>query len=203
MTKTARTALLGACLTLPIAAYAGRALAAQPEGGHYVYVPAGATVLVLPGPGVAASAEAVPADFPVARMIAQQDAMMQRMFADMDSLMATPFRDPEQMIRSVMNGVPQAIAGSGVVMTSISGGNGVCGETITYDYPAGGGQPQVKVTRIGHGCGAITSSGPVGVTDSVPAQQHIVPQPVSPGHERLWTIGYPPHPVTVGTKPRT
>ena len=181
-------------------------MAAQPEGGHYVYVPAGATVLVLPGPGATAlpnHAVSVPAEFPVARLIAQQDAVMQRMFADMDSLMAMPLPDPQQMIRSVMNGVPAAVLGSGVVMTSMSTGDGVCSETITYGYPADGGQPQVKVTRSGDACGSITSSGPIGVTEGVPGPQPIAPQPVAPNHERLWTIGYPPHPIRVAAPPRT
>ena len=206
MMRTARSALLGACLMLPVAAYGGHALAAQPDGGRYVYVPPGATVVVLPGAEAAAlprQALPVPADFPLARLIAQQDAMMQRMFADMDSLMAMPFPDPQQMIRSVMNGVPQAVPGSGVVMTSVSTGDGTCSETITYGYLPNGGQPQVKVTRSGNACGAISSSGPIGVTESVPGPQPIAPQPVTPSHERLWTIGYPPHPVTAGANPRT
>ena len=198
--------MLGACLALPVAAYAGHALAGQPEAGHYVYVPAGATVLVLPGPAAAVMPDRplpAPADFPVARLIAQQDAMMQRMFADMDALMAAPFPDPQQMIRSVMSGVPQSVPGSTVVMTSIAGGNGVCSETITYGYPASGGQPQVKVVRTGNACGVITSSGPIGVTETMPGSPQVIPQPATPPHERLWTIGNPPHPVTTGTPPRT
>jgi len=193
------SALLGACLALPVAAYADQAMAAQPDGGHYVYVPPGAMVMVLPAPGVAAlpnQAMPVPADFPVARMIAEQDSMIRRMMADMDSLMATPLPDPQQMIRSVMDGMRQPMPGSGIVVTSISTGNGTCSETITYGSPAAGGQPQVKVTRTGNACGAITSSGPIGATQAMPA-------PVSPGRERLWTIGYPPHRVATGTPPRT
>ena len=85
---------------------AAPAIAAQPEGGHYVYVPAGATVVMLP-----AAAARRTVDFPVARMIAQQQAMMQHMMADMDSLMATPMPDPQQMIRSVMDGMPQTVPG--------------------------------------------------------------------------------------------
>jgi len=192
------SALLSACLALPVAAVADHGMAAQPDGGRYVYIPPGAMVLVLPGPGVAAlPGQAMPmaADFPVARMIAEQDSMIRRMMADMDSLMAT-LPDPQQMIRSVMNGVPQPMAGSGIVVTSISSGNGTCSETITYGSPNAGGQPRVKVTRTGNACGAITSTGPIGVTQTAPT-------PVTPRHERLWTVGDPPHPVNTGTPPRT
>ena len=52
-----RGALLGACLALPFVFQAGAAGAAQPEGGHYVYVPAGATVVVLPAPEIGGAAE--------------------------------------------------------------------------------------------------------------------------------------------------
>ena len=45
---------------------AAPAVAAQPDGGHYVWVPAGATVVMLP------ATQATRVDFPVAHMIAQQ-----------------------------------------------------------------------------------------------------------------------------------
>ena len=128
---------------------------------------------------------------------------MRRMMADMDSLMATPMPDPQQMIRSVMQGMPQAAPGSGIVMTSMSSGNGVCSETITYGYPANGGKPQVKVTRSGNGCGAATPSAPVGMMQAMPAPQPVMPSPAAPNHRRLWTIGDPPHPIATGTPPRT
>ena len=115
-------AMFGACLALPLIMGAGAAGAAQPDGGRYVYVPPGAMVVFLPLPGAMTlprQALAEPVDFPVARMIVQQDAMMRHMMADMDSLM-TSLPDPQQMIRSVMSGMPQAVPGSGVVMTSLS-----------------------------------------------------------------------------------
>ena len=67
-----RSALLAAGLLVAVPA-----TAAQPDGGHYVWVPEGATVVLVPSSAIA------PAEFPVARMIAQQQAMMNRMFADM------------------------------------------------------------------------------------------------------------------------
>ena len=200
------SALLGACLALPVAAHADQTMAAQPDGGHYVYVPPGAMVMVLPVPGVVAlpnQAMPVPADFPVARMIAEQDSMIRSLMADMDSLMAVNLPDPQQMIRSVMDGMRQPMPGSGTVVTSVSTGNGTCSETITYGPPAAGGRPQVKVTRTGNACGAITSSGPIGVTETMPAPQPAMPAPIAPRRERLWTVGYPPHPVETGTPPRT
>jgi hypothetical protein len=181
------SALLAASLLV-----AAPAVAARPEGGHYVWVLAGATVVLVP------AETATPVDFPVARMIAQQEAMMHRMFADMDSLMAMPLPDPDQMIRSVMQGVPQVAPGTEVVVTSISSSNGTCSQTITYGYPGNGGQPQVKVSSTGNACGALRSAGPIGVTQPVP-----MPQPRPPRHERVWTIGNPPHLLRTGTPPRT
>jgi hypothetical protein len=188
-----RSALLAASLFV-----AAPAVAAQPDGGHYVWVPAGSTVVMLP------ATQATQVDFPVAHMIAQQAAMMDRMFADMDTLLATAMPDPDQMIRSVMQGIPQAAAGSDVVVTSFSTGNGdTCSQTITYGYPGNGGQPQVKVSSTGNACGAIGSDGPVGVMQTLPMPQPVAPAPVAPRHGRLWTISYPPHQVTTGTPPRT
>jgi hypothetical protein len=187
-----RSALLAAGLMIAIPA-----VAAQPDGGHYVWVPEGATVLLVP------TAANAPAAFPVARMIAQQEAMMNRMFADMDELMATAMPDPAQMIRSVMQGMPRTAPASGIVVTSISTGRGTCSQTITYGYPANGGQPTVKVSGTGDACGAAGASGPLEVTQPAPAPQPVIPGAATPLHQRLWTIGYPPHPVTTGLSPRT
>ena len=184
-----RSALLAASLL-----FAAPAVAAQPDGGHYVWFPAGTTLVLVP---------AAPVDFPVARMIAQQEAMMHRMFADMDSLLATSLPDPDQMIRSVTQGMPQAVPGSGIVVTSISNGSGTCSQTITYGYPGDGGPPQVKVSSTGNACGTLGASGPIGVTQPVPVPGPVVPAPVKPRHERVWTVGDPPHPIRTGTPPRT
>lgn len=80
---------------------------------------------------------------------------MNRMFAGMDSLLATAMPDPGQMIRSMMQGAPQALPGSGVVVTSISTGSGTCSQTLTYGYPANGGQPTVKVSSTGNAYSAL------------------------------------------------
>lgn len=183
-----RSALLAASLSI-----AAPAVAAPPSGGHYIWVPAGDAVVVVP------KAPARQIEFPVVDMFAQQEAMMQRMMADMDTMMAMPVPNPAQMIQSVMQGMPQVAPGSSVVMTSISTGSGTCSQTVTYNYPANGGQPVVKVINSGNACGVIHSTGPIQVTQPAPAPQPLVPQQ----RERLWTIGYPPHPVTTGTPPRT
>jgi hypothetical protein len=187
-----RSALLAASLLV-----AAPAVAAQPDGGQYVWVPAGAAVVLMP------AAPATPVDFPVARMIAQQQAMMDRMFADMDSLLVTAMPDPARMLRSVMQGAPQMMPGSGVVVTSISTGSGTCSQTITYGYPGNGGQPTVKVSSTGNACSALGAPGPIGVTQVEPAPRPVIPAPAAPRQNRLWTIGYPPHPVTAGTPPHT
>jgi hypothetical protein len=200
-----RVALLGACLALPLVFQPGAAGAAQPEGGRYVYVPPGAMVVFVPVPDAAPRSQqamVAPMDFPVARMIAQQESVMRHMMANMDSLMAT-LPDPRQMIRSIMDGTPQAVPGSAVVMTSVSSGIGTCSETIAYGYPANDGRPRVKVSRTGNACGALMSSGPIGVTQTAPVPRQTMPEPVAPSHGRLWTIGYPPHPITKGAPPRS
>jgi hypothetical protein len=189
-----RTALFGACLALPLMALAGTAGAAQPDRGHYVYVPPGAAVVIVPG-GMEAVA------MPFAPVFAQQDSMLRRMVADMDRLMSMPMPDPQQMIRSVMDGMPSAAPGSSVVVTSVSTGNGTCSQTITYSYPGNGAAPVTRVSQSGNACGTVTSSAPIGVTQTLPAPA--APQKVAPRHDRLWSVGYPPHPVSTGTPPRT
>ena len=187
-----RSALLAASLLVT-----GPAVAAPPDGGRYVWVPTGAAVVLVP------AAPATPVDFPVARMMAQQEIMMRRMLADMDSLMATAIPDPEQTIRSVMQGMPRAAPGSGVVMTSISTGDGTCSQTITYGYPGQGGPPQVKVSSTGNACGALGAPGPVGATQVEPQPRPVIPAPATPRQGRLWTIGYPPHSAATSTPPHT
>jgi hypothetical protein len=135
-------------------------------------------------------------------MIAQQEEMMQRMFADMDSLMATALPNPDRMI-SVMQNMPQLPTGWSVVVTSITTPSGTCSQTITYGYPGHGSQPVVNVSSNGDACGAIHSSGPLTITQPMPGPQTVVPGRAAPRHERLWTVGYPPHPASHGSPPRT
>jgi len=178
---------------------AAPAMAAQPEGGRYVYVPPGATIVLLP-----AAAPTLPVDFPVARMVAQQQAMMQQMMADTDAQMATPMPDPEQMIRSVMDDMPQTVPGSGAVLTQVSSGAGMCIETIVFGPHGADGQPQVKVTRAGNACGPITSNEPIGVTQTAPALRTAPPATVTSLQDRLWHVSYPARPVTIhAASPRT
>jgi hypothetical protein len=73
----------------------------------------------------------------------------------------------------------------------------------TYGYPGNGGQPTMKVSSTGNACGMFGAPGPVGVTQVQPTPQPVTPAPVAPPHERLLTIGYPPHPMATGTPPRT
>ncbi len=187
-----RSALLAASLFI-----AGPAMAASPSpsAGQYVWVPTGDAVVVVPK---------IPPrqiDFPVVDIFAQQEAMMQRMMADMDTMMAMPLPSPDQMIRSVMQGMPQVPPGSGVVVTSISTPGGTCSQTITFGAPVQGDQPIVHAVSNGNACGVVHSSGPLTVTQTLPAPQRVAPQPQS--HEWLWIIGYPPHPITTNTPPRT
>jgi len=176
-------AILGAVLALPFCWAANSATAAPPpSGGHYVYIPAGATVVVLPGPPMTA-----PMAFPVASMIAEQNAMMQRMIADMNAMFAVPMPDPQQVIAAAMRGMPQPGPGTGVFLTSVSSGRGVCSETITYNYPANGGRPQVHVARSGSGCGAVTMQGPT-TPSAAPIAPRAIPNLAPPSaRPRVWT----------------
>jgi hypothetical protein len=128
---------------------------------------------------------------------------MQRTFADMDSLMATALRNPDQMMRSITQSMPQLPTGSSVVVTSITTPSGTCSQTITYGYPGHGRQPVVNVSSNGDACGAVQSSGPLTITQPMPGPQTVVPGRAAPRHERLWTIGYPPHPASHSSPPRT
>ncbi len=183
-----RSALLAASLFV-----GGPAIAATPSDGHYVWVPAGDAVVVVPkGP-------TRQIDFPVADIFARQEAMMQRMMADMDSMMAMPLPNPDQIMQAAMRGMPQVAPGSSVIVTSISIPGGTCSQTITYGAPSQGAQPVVHVVSTGNSCGAIHATGPIDVVQPTPPPQPAVQQP----HQRLWTIGYPAHPVATGVPPRT
>jgi hypothetical protein len=194
--KLQRLALFGAALALP-AVFAGGSLAQPADGARVIQVPPGAMVLVIGAPqGSSVQAPVVaataPDAFPMMRLIAQQQAMMQRMMADMDSLFP-PMPDPMQMVRAAMEAVHQP----GVMTTSIAGGHGVCGESVSYTFSGPGTQPVVHVTRYGDACGERAPSG---------AQDVAVPQQVAPPaarQPRVLEIGYPPHPVPVGSAPRT
>jgi hypothetical protein len=186
-----RSALLTASLLVVTPAMA----APSSPAGQYVWVPAGDAVVVVPR---------VPPrqiDFPATDVFAQHAAMMQRMMAEMDTVMAMPLPSPDQVIRSVMQGTPQVPPGSGVVVTSISIPGGTCSQTITFGGLAQGGQPVVHVVSNGNACGMVHSSGPLTVTRTLPAPQSVAPQRQT--HERLWTIGYPPHPIITNLRPGT
>ena len=185
-----RSVLLAASLFV-----AGPAIAATPSDGHYVWIPAGDAVVVVPrGPTRSI-------DFPAVDIFARQEAMMQRMMADMDAMMAIPLPNPDQIMQAAMQGMPQVAPGSSVVVTSISIPGGTCSQTITYGAPSQGVQPVVEVVSTGNACGAIQATGPINAAEPAPAPE---PDPaVHQPHQRLWTIGYPAHPIATGVPPRT
>ena len=81
---TGRAALLGATVALPLILGAGVAAAVQPADGRYVYVPPGTVVVFLPAPAAADLPRQIlaePVDFPVVRMMAQQEAMAKAQIA--------------------------------------------------------------------------------------------------------------------------
>jgi hypothetical protein len=197
-----RIALFGACLALP-AAIAGGAMAQPADASRVIQVPPGTVVLILGAPNVMAAGAPVvsapaPEAMPMLQLIAQQQAMMQRMVADMDSLFP-PMPDPAQMIRAAMEAAGQAGAAGtpGVTMTSVGGGHGVCGESVSYVFNGNGAQPIVHVTRYGDACGAAAPGGAQNVTE--PQQ----PVPTHANQPKVLDIGYPAQPVTDGVPPRT
>lgn len=210
-----RNALLGACLALPLAGFAGLAQAQSPQPERVIRVPAGAVVLVLPGAAPQAMAQEAPMPQfapppPMLRLMAQQDAMMQQMLRQVRTMdawsMALP--DPEQIIRAAAQGMPtmHVAPGTSVVTTMVSDGHGVCRQTVTYRMTPDGAQPQVHVTRTGDHCDALLPHGPVGVTQTVPAapsqRPNTMPAAAPRHHPQLWTVGDPPQPIPAGV-PRT
>lgn len=196
--KKVHKAVLGAILAFPFLGMAGSASAAPRPSGHYVYVPPGDTMIVLPGPatGVAPVDISPPSmALPVADMIAQQDAMMRRMIADMNAMFAVPMPAPQRLVEAAMRGMPQPGAATDVFLTSISSGRGVCSETITYDYPANGGKPQVHVARSGNACGAATMQGPASPV-AAPIAPRAIPNMAPPSaRPRLWTASNTARPI--------
>jgi hypothetical protein len=181
---TLRSTLLGACLALPLADFAGHAQAAQPDHGRTIYVPPGATVIILPGPGAVAAPEAVnagmPEPMPMMRLIEAQQAAMQRMMADMNA-MFPPMPDPSQLIHAAF--------GSGTPFgTASAGGHGVCSESISIVDAGNGSAPIVRTAQSGDACGAIGVGTPQRVNE--------VPVPAMPSHRpHLVEASYPSHPV--------
>ena len=212
-----RTALFAASLLMPLAVGAGTASAQQTDGTRVIQVPAGATVLILqpapqsfapetvqaaPGvsgwvarwasPGVAnaASLDA----FPMMRLIARQEAMMDRMMARMDGMFAS-LPDPNALIQATLRDLAVPMAPN-VITTATQPGHGFCSQSMTYVYAGNGQAPKVSVTRSGDACG---DSGPAGTQDMVQSPE---PAPARPA-VRTYDIGYPAHPVPVHSIPRT
>jgi hypothetical protein len=211
---TARNALLGACLALPLAAYGGSAIAGPLSAPQTITIPPGAVVLILPGAAeiVSPAATGLPTDDPLLRMVAEQDAMMRNMMAEMNAAFAQPtwpFTQPigpmqlNRTIQAAFGGPPTNGSAAGMVFTSFSGGPGVCTERMTYVYPANGAKPQVTVTHSGDACGALGVTGPNTVMQPVPAQPPQAPT-AAPSHgPRLWTVSDPPQQITPNGTPRS
>jgi hypothetical protein len=211
---TARNALLGACLALPLAAYGASAIAAPPTGPQTITVPPGAVVLILPSPAAMTppDATALPANDPLLRMVAEQNAMMRNMMADMNAAFAQPtwpFTQPigpmqlDRTIQAAFGGLPTNVPGAGMVFTSVSGGSGVCSQQMTYVYPANGAKPQVTVTHSGNACGALGVTGARNVMQAAPDQPPQTPT-AAPSHSpRLWTVSDPPQQIVTTGTPRS
>jgi len=194
---TLRTSLLCACLALPLAASAGHAQPAQPNGGRVIYVPPGATVVILPGPGAVAAPNmvtaGVPQAMPMMQLIAQQQAAMQHMIADMNA-MFPPLPDPSRLLRAAFGpGAPLNVS-----IMPLAGGHGVCSQSIRIVDRGDGSAPIVTTSQSGDACGPLGTGAPQSIRQITPAA------PAVPSHgPKLLEVGDPPHPVTNGTPPRT
>ena len=195
--RTLRNSLLGAGLALPLAAFAVHAQVVQPDGGRTITVPPGAIVLILPAAGTVAASNMVNADAPdlnpMLQLIARQQADMQRMVADMNAAFP-PMPDPGAMLRAAFGaGVPLNIS-----VMPLADGHGVCSQSISVVDRGDGSAPIVHVSQTGDACGGPGVGQPRGVDE----MRHTAP--VQPPHgPKVLEIGYPPHPVTTGTPPRT
>lgn len=197
---TARHALLGACLALPLLV-GGSALAAPPPGLRTITVPSGAVVLILPGAATVGTppftaAAALQAGDPMLGLVAEQDAMMRDMMAQMNAVFAQPmFPSMDRMIQAALRGTPLRGQGAATVFTSVANAPGVCSERVTYIDLANGSGPQVTMARSGNGCGSLSVKRPLSV--SRPG----TPAPIAtPAHAPLlWSVSDPPRPIEVGS----
>ncbi len=195
--KTIRNTLRGASVAQPLFASAGMAQTTPPAGSHVIYVPPGATIVILPGPGNVAAPNVVnagaPEAMPMMRLIVQQQAAMRQMFADMNA-MFPPMPDPNAMLRAAFGpGGPFNVS-----VTPLAGGHGVCSQSISIVAGGNGSAPIVHVSQTGDACGAMGIGKPQH-TDQVRPE---APAPLPHGPNEL-EIGYAPHPLTTATPPRT
>lgn len=128
-------------------------------------VPAGTVVMVLPARTVPIEPVAAPAMPDIARLIAEQRAIMTRMMADMDSLFAPIANGP------LSGAVPVDLGSAAAARNGVL----VCQRSVTIRYDGTSNFPVMKVTAAGSGCGSETPSAPA------PAS---APSPVTPGSPR-------------------
>jgi hypothetical protein len=87
---------------------------------------------------------------------------------------------------------------SNVSIMPLAGGHGVCSQSISIVARGDGSAPIVKTSQSGDACGPLGVSKPQGVDEVRPET------PAAPAQgSKVLEIGYPSHPVTNGTPPRT
>lgn len=142
--------LMAAAMALPVFASAG-----QPDAARPAPQPALPEVIVLPVGFPQMPMPAMPMFvMPNPQALIRQVALMQR---QMEASMAVLQRLAARPIS-----VPAGAKGfTEISMTTISGPQGACGESMTI-VPGRDGKPVVSVRRIGHGCGHLAVSMPGG-----------------------------------------
>lgn len=88
------------------------------------------------------------------RIMAAQDAAMNAMFRQIDAMTAQALRTPG----AIQVALPPAGNGpvSTIMVSSVSNGQGMCSETVTYGYGPNG-KPRVSVQKTGNACGSATA----------------------------------------------
>lgn len=172
--------LRAAWVAVPVALFCGGAVAQQ-----VITVPPGVTVILTPGrlPVVSNTSQAPilvenaadPSALPIARIFAEQRAMMNRMMAGMDA-MFEPMQDQTGMIDAMLRQFGPLALG----VAPVAGGT-FCSESVSITYN-GQSAPLVKVSRAGSGCGPVSGGAPV------PAQS----APLEQRHPNVIEISSPP-----------
>jgi hypothetical protein len=149
-------------------AYPTAAPVAAVPGGEGVYAvgPGGpaAILVMLPGPGDVLTADpalwaaqgfdvVTPPPSQIYQLAADREAAFDRLIASAQAMADAPIWlvGPNPAIESAMASMPRSGPGevSGVVVTSMASGTGMCSERMIYSYSGNGAPPKVSVSKSG------------------------------------------------------
>ena len=154
-------------------------VAAVPSGERvYAVGPGGpaAILVMLPGPGDVLTADpalwaaqgfdvVTPPPSEIYQLAADREAAFDRLIAQAQAMADAPIWlvGPNPAIEAAMASMPRSGPGevSGVVVTSMASGAGMCSERMIYSYSGNGAPPKVSVSKSGD-CPAGSPFGSVG-----------------------------------------